>query len=101
MRSFGWSGRDSYEKGKKEVVTGVRQVGDKTLYRRKNVWRTARIAQDDLDKDESKIKSIQRFSREYFELVRANTVAENQVFASQQAGEELVIKLRGQVYRVR
>ena len=38
---------------------------------------------------------------EYFELVRANTVYENRILATQKAGEELLINLRGQVYRIR
>ena len=54
-----------------------------------------------LDRDKDKIRTIDRFSEEYFRLVRANSVAENQVIASQQADEELLIELRGQVYRIR
>jgi len=99
--SIGWGRKDSYEKAEEEVVGGVRQVGDQTLYRRRNVWRTARVAQNGLDKDESKVQSVQRFSREYFELVRRNTVAENQILASQRDDEELIVELRGQVYRIR
>ena len=41
------------------------------------------------------------FSKEYFELVRANTVADNQLLASQRAGEELMVNLRGQTYLIR
>ena len=33
--------------------------------------------------------------------VYANTAAENALLARQQAGEELIVKLRGQAYRIR
>ena len=36
-----------------------------------------------------------------FNLTRLNTVAENQVMASQRAGEELLLQLRGKAYQVK
>ena len=90
-----------YEADKAEVVRGVRQVGGQGIYRRGKVWVASNAAKVDLKKDADKIKEITRFSDEYFELVRANTVPENQILASQKAGEELLITLRGQVYRIR
>ena len=54
----------------------------------------------DLERDQAKIKVIERFSDDYFKLVKANTQPENAVLASQKPGEELVLKLRGQVYRI-
>jgi len=98
---LGWSGRDSYEADKKEQVANVRQVGQRAAYRRGRVWVVADAADLDLAKDKEKIKIIERYSREYFELVRANSVEENQILATQRADEELVIRLRGQAYRIR
>jgi len=78
----------------------VRTVGKDTLYRRGRVWIAANAADVDPDRDKDKIKTVKRFSDEYFELVRANTAAENLVLAQQQSGEELIVKFRGQVYRI-
>jgi Ca-activated chloride channel family protein len=98
---LGWGSAASYEAGKKEQVENIRQVGQQAVYRRGQVWVTADAAEVDLEKDKGKIQEIRRFSKEYFELVRANSVEENQVLASQSADEDLVIRLRGQLYRIR
>jgi Ca-activated chloride channel homolog len=90
-----------YEEERSEIVRGVRNVGGQGLYRRGNVWVAGNAAKTDLKKDADKIKEIERFSEAYFELARKNTVGENQILASQRANEELVIDLRGQVYRIR
>ena len=55
----------------------------------------------DLTKDKDKIQEVQRFSKAYFELARANTVEQNQLLAAQGDSEELVVRLRGQLYRIR
>ena len=84
----------------KELSAGdaVQNAGNETLYKRGNLL-IATSAQDvDLKKDEKQIQKIKRFSDDYFALVKANSSAENAVLARQQEGEELVLKLRGQVY---
>jgi len=91
----------AYEAGEKEIVGNVRQIGNQALYRRGQVWLAANASDVDLERDAAKIKVIERFSEEYFKLVRANSVEENQILASQAPGEELVMKIRGQVYRIR
>jgi len=98
---LGWSDRRSYEDGKQEQVRNVRQVGRQALYRRGRVWFAADAAEVDLAKDKERIQEVQRFGKEYFALVRANTVEQNQVLAAQRADEELVVRLRGQLYRIR
>jgi len=104
-RMYGWAadanGRKAYEQGRRQSVANVQNVGNRTLYRRGRVWFTPDLAELDLEKDADKIKEIKRFSEAYFELVRQNTIEENQILATQQAGEELLIRLRGQVYRIR
>jgi Ca-activated chloride channel family protein len=98
---IGQSDTQAYEAGTVQVVRNVRRAGDQAVYRRSgNVWVAANAAKVDLDKD-ARIKTVERFSEEYFKLVAENTVAENQVLATQQGDEELVIELRGQVYRIR
>jgi len=101
MRKMGYAAKDSYEKGEAETVANVRQSGQNTLYRRGRLWITPGAAKLDPDKDADKIKSVERFTQEYFDLVRANTVSENQVMATQKPNEELLIELRGQAYRIR
>lgn len=91
----------NYEKGEADIVKGVKQVGNQALYRRSNIWFAANAADVDLEKDAKKIQEVQRFSKEYFELVRANTQAENLVLSQQKAEEEVVINLRGQIYRIK
>jgi len=86
----------------KEVAAGdaVQNVGNETLYKRGRTLYAANAQEVDPDKDDAKIKKIKRFSDEYFELVKANTSEENALMARQQEGDELIVKLRGQVYRI-
>ena len=98
---YGNLDKRAYEQEKLEYVAGLRNVGNYSLYRRGRMWATAELSALDVKKDAKKIKVVKQFSEEYFELIRRNTVAENQVMASQQAGEELMVKLRKQVYLVK
>ncbi len=82
-------------------VQSVRIVGRETLYKRGNQWIAANAQDVDLERDQDKLQTIQRFSDEYFQLVAVNTPSENAVLARQQAGEELVIRLRNQIYWIR
>ncbi|HTN75291.1 MAG TPA: VIT domain-containing protein [Pirellulaceae bacterium] len=85
----------------KEVATDtVQQIGNESLYRRGKLWIATNAKDIDPEKDSAKIKTIERFSDEYFKLVEANSANENAVLARQQSGEELLIKLRGQAYRI-
>ena len=101
VATYGSSNKDAYEREKVEYVAGIRNIGNVALFRRGRVWMTAEAAKLDLKKDADKITTIKRYSEKYFELVRGNTVAENQVMASQQANEELMLELRGRTYRVK
>ena len=100
MSVIGHAELEAYESNKAESVSNVRQAGNQAIYRRGRVWVAANASKLNPSSDEN-VKIIERFSDEYFELVRNNTVAENQIFATQQAGEELLIKLRGQAYRIK
>ena len=96
----GSSDKGKYESGKDDYVKGLRNVGNTSLYRRGKIWIASSASKLDPAKDVDKIKKLKRFSDEYFELVRRNTVAENQVMASQQESEEMLLVLRGQAYQI-
>lgn len=98
---YGQKDMANYEAGKAETVANLRNVGNQSLYRRGQQWVTPDTAGLDAAKDADKIQVIERFSDKYFELARANSAVENQVMASQQAGEELLIQLRGQAYLIK
>ncbi|MCA9162923.1 MAG: hypothetical protein KDA62_08080, partial [Planctomycetales bacterium] len=82
------------------VAESVQVVGNETLYKRGNLWVAENAKDVDPEKDKAKIKTIKRFSDDYFKLIAANTASENSVLARQQEGETLLIKLRGQAYRI-
>ena len=86
----------------KEVAAGdaVQNVGAETLYKRGRTLYAANAQEVDPDKDDAKIKRVKRFSDEYFDLVKANNTSENALLARQQEGDELIVKFRGQVYRI-
>jgi Ca-activated chloride channel family protein len=79
----------------------VQNVGNETLYKRGKTWIAANAADVDPEKDADKIQTIERFSEEYFKLTSANTSGENAILARQQPGEEILVKLRGQVYLIK
>lgn len=83
------------------AVDTVQIVGSETLYRRGKQWVAANAQDVDPDRDRDKIKTVERFSDDYFALVKANTAAQNAVLARQVPGEELLIRLRDQVYLIR
>ncbi len=83
------------------VAESVQTVGNEALYKRGNLWIAQNAIGVDPAKDKSKIEDVERFSDKYFTLIAANTAAENDILARQQSGEELLIKLRGQVYRIK
>ncbi|MBT3201491.1 MAG: VWA domain-containing protein [Phycisphaerales bacterium] len=99
-KMYGNAGKDKYEAETAEYVAGLRQIGNTSLYRRGRVWIASSASKLDPKKDADKIKRVKRFSDDYFKLIRANTTYENQVMASQQADEEMLIVLRGQAYQI-
>ncbi|MDP6446815.1 MAG: hypothetical protein QF805_23690, partial [Pirellulaceae bacterium] len=93
---------DAKEAGAKlayeETVLGI---GNEALYRRGKVWVASNAKDVDLAKDKAKMKQVTRFSEDYFKLVAANSAAENALFAQQQTGQELLIRLRGELYLIK
>ena len=100
LESLGYISADAYEANEREGYATVRNVGQQTLYQRGQLWVTPKTSELDLKKDKDKIITIQRYSDEYFELTRANTVEENQILASQAPNEELLVSFRSQVYLI-
>jgi Ca-activated chloride channel family protein len=98
---IGNASQAGYEQNRQETVSNMRMVNNQAVYQRGRVWIAANAADVDPDRDKDKIQDVRRYSREYFALVRANTTMENQLLASQRGDEELVIRLRGQAYRIR
>ena len=83
------------------AVDSVKVIGKNTLYRRGKTWIDASAKDVDVAKDKSKIKEIKRFSKEYFELTEKNSKSENAVLAIQKDDQQLLIKLRGQIYLIK
>ncbi len=108
--AFGGSPRMREAETDREISgKSVRQIGKDTLYerrvevagKRQKRLVTPETAQLDPVKDKDKVKTIERFSDEYFALIRANTAEENQLLSLQQPDEELLLQLRGQAYLVK
>ena len=99
-RQYGSNDKKKYEQNKDDYVKGLRQVGNTSLYRRGRVWIASSASKLDPKKDADKIKRVKRFSDEYFKLIHANSISENQVMASQLDNEEMLIVLRNQAYQI-
>ena len=97
---LGYKTARAYEASEREVYATVRNVGNQTFYQRGQMWVTPKTSELDLEKDKDKIRIIQRYSKEYFELVGSNTVEENQILSSQGTDEELLVSFRSQVYLI-
>ena len=89
-----------YESGQQEQVANVQNVGNRAFYRRGQQWVDGQLTGKDLAKVTKDAQEIKQFSDDYFRLVAANNTAENQILAVQKPGEELVVELRSQVYRI-
>ncbi|PQO36570.1 hypothetical protein C5Y96_08115, partial [Blastopirellula marina] len=83
------------------VASNVRNVGNDTLFLRNKVWIAESAGDVDPEKDKSKIKTVERFSKEYFALVAANNKQQNALLAQQRQGEQLLCNLRGQYYLIK
>lgn len=109
---FGGAAYRDIQSDKEVKLKGLKQVQNETVYARRlpeaaggkpgrQLLVTPETAQMDLEKDKAQIKTVERFSDDYFALVKANTVAENQLLSLQEEGDELLVKLRGQAYLVK
>ncbi|PQO43293.1 VIT domain-containing protein [Blastopirellula marina] len=83
------------------VASNIRNVGNETLFLRDKIWIAEDAADIDPVKDEKKIKTVERYSKEYFSLVAANNKQQNALLAQQKPGEQLLCNLRGQYYLIK
>lgn len=97
---IGQSRLESYEAEQTERLAGVQNIGNRALYRRGRRWIDSTLADRDVARLNAEATSIVQFSDEYFRLAAANSAVENQMLAAQQPGEELIVSLRGRVYRI-
>ncbi len=89
------------------AADSVRQYGNVAVYSRSRAGKkeqvlvTPETADLDIEKDKGQIETVERFTEQYFALVKSNSATENQIFSQQRDGEQLLIKLRGRNFLVR
>ncbi len=81
-------------------LSGLVQQQGTTVYRRGRTMIAANASDVDLEGSQDQVVTVQRFSDDYFALVRENTSEENQILATQLTDDELVVRLRGKIYRI-
>ena len=83
------------------LVEAVQVIDKQVLYKRGNAWYSFDVAKKDAEKLAEKAKVIERFSDEYFDLIRRSPAAAGKALARQQPGEAMVLEADdGEVYRV-
>ena len=99
----GFSGQSGFldVDGAYKTTQSLRRSNEQTAYRRENLLIAANAADVDPEKQKDQIVEIQRFSPTYFELVRKNSPAENELLAMQGEREELLVRLQGKIYRIK
>ncbi len=97
---IGQSNVAAYEAGQVERLASVQNVGNRALFKRGRQWIDSSVANRPADKLNAEAQTIAQFSDEYFRLAAANNAAENQILAVQQPGEELILSIRGRLYRI-
>jgi len=101
-RMIGYAEQKAYEAGRDHVVRAVRLAGNQAIYRRKgDLWIASNAADLQPDKDADRIVTVRAFGEAYFDLLRRADREERIILASQQRGEELIVRLAGQAYRIR
>jgi len=97
---YGVTVRDA-EEDKLVVVETVREIGGHALYKRGTILLTPATAEVDPEIDQDGLVVIGKYTDEYFQLVRDNTTAQNQILSALKPDEELLVKWRGQTYWVK
>ena len=86
---------------RKELGEVVRRAGKDTAYLRGKTLVASNAADVDLEKQKDGIIDVQRYSAEYFELAGKNSTDENRLLALQGPDEEMIVRLRGKIYRIK
>ncbi|MCH2182321.1 MAG: VIT and VWA domain-containing protein [Mariniblastus sp.] len=87
--------------GEDEGGQALRRNQGRTVYRKGKILIADNVADVDLHKEADRIVEVSFLGEDYFKLLKENSVEENRLMANQRAGEELIIRLRGQVYRIK
>jgi len=74
------------------AVNAVQMLGNQVLYRRGNTWYSYDVARSSASELAGQVKVIERFSDEYFRLVRETTPENQKALAAQKDREELMIR---------
>lgn len=86
--------------GESDKSAGLEIISDQPIFIRDNEVVAENASDVDLEKDAAEIRTIKRYSDDYFELVRANSTEENAILARQVGDVYLLIRLRGTIYRI-
>ena len=89
------------ENDKLVSTKNVRRVANQSLYCRGKVWVTPKTEKLDLAKDAEKIKSISRYSPEYFALMKRNNKQQNALLANQGDDEQLLVHWHGENWLIK
>lgn len=82
-------------------VSGVRQAGNSTIYKRGDVLFADNAIDVDPEKQKAEMVELTRFSDEWFKLTKTNSSDENAILADQNDGEILIVRFRGSIYRIK
>ncbi len=74
------------------VAANVRQVGNKTFYRKADRWVDSEVKPE----DDARAKVVEQFSDEFFKIARSQSAEMNQYLGFDEA---VTVNLAGQVYR--
>lgn len=81
------------------ATSGIRNQKTATVFKRGDLLFASNAA--DVEVDKATFIEIVRFSDEYFDLVDNNATEANEAFSLQQAGEDLIIRIEGVLYRIK
>jgi Ca-activated chloride channel family protein len=82
--------------GDVQLAETVRNVGQKTFYRRDGVWIDSTLAEKD-EKELAKATVVEQFSDEFFEIVRQQKAEDNQYFTFD---EPVTLAVNGKLLRI-
>jgi Ca-activated chloride channel homolog len=81
------------------ITDAVLQIGNEALYRRGKTLIASNASDVDVESQKAEIIDVERYSDDYFNLVKDNSTTENTLLARQADDQELIIRLRGKIYR--
>ena len=98
IRGTGLPASPKADSAAKQSNAGIRKGNLATVFKRGNLLFASNAA--DVKIEEVKPIEIARFSDKYFKLVDDNSDEENEALSLQEDAEDLIIRLRGNLYRI-